>query len=186
MDGKRRTAESLGSIQSIRFEKGGHHSVHRWQSGAGQGRFKCARTLVTRRVGSCGDEFAPNTGVGHRSLTKCRGGYGFGGCTRCAVVSPTIHSADFSCCVTRSICPKRIEGRRPTPRGERTTSEKLRKVRTILSNAKSDHEGTAVFTVRRGRYQGQVGYPFNCALSSCILILLERFNLSVFSGKFLK
>lgn len=32
-------------------------------------------------------------------------------------------------------------------------------LRTILSNAKSDHKGTAVFTVRRGRYQGQVELP---------------------------
>ena len=35
----------------------------------------------------------------------------------------------------------------------------LEEVRTILSNAKSDHKGTAVFTVRRGRYQGQVELP---------------------------
>jgi S1-C subfamily serine protease len=32
-------------------------------------------------------------------------------------------------------------------------------LRTILSNAKSDHKGTAVFTIRRGRYQGQVEMP---------------------------
>lgn len=35
----------------------------------------------------------------------------------------------------------------------------LEDVRTILSNAKSDHKGTAVFTIRRGRYQGQVELP---------------------------
>ena len=35
----------------------------------------------------------------------------------------------------------------------------LEEVRTILSNAKSDHKGTAVFTIRRGRYQGQVELP---------------------------
>lgn len=32
-------------------------------------------------------------------------------------------------------------------------------LRTILSNAKSDHKGTAIFTIRRGRYQGQVEMP---------------------------
>lgn len=35
----------------------------------------------------------------------------------------------------------------------------LDEVRTILSNAKSDHKGTAIFTIRRGRYQGQVELP---------------------------
>ena len=34
--------------------------------------------------------------------------------------------------------------------------ESMTEIRTILSNAKSDHKGSAVFTVRRGRYQGQV------------------------------
>ena len=35
----------------------------------------------------------------------------------------------------------------------------LSEVRTILTNAKSDHKGSAIFTVRRGRYQGQVELP---------------------------
>ena len=37
--------------------------------------------------------------------------------------------------------------------------ESMTEIRTILSNAKSDHKGSAVFTVRRGRYQGQVELP---------------------------
>lgn len=32
-------------------------------------------------------------------------------------------------------------------------------VRTIVANAKSDHKGSAIFTVRRGRYQGQIELP---------------------------
>lgn len=35
----------------------------------------------------------------------------------------------------------------------------LEEVRTIVANAKSDHKGAAIFTVRRGRYQGQVELP---------------------------
>ena len=37
--------------------------------------------------------------------------------------------------------------------------QSMAEIRTILSNAKSDHKGSAVFTVRRGRYQGQVELP---------------------------
>ncbi len=35
----------------------------------------------------------------------------------------------------------------------------LEDVRTIIGNAKSDHKGNAVFTIRRGRYQGQIELP---------------------------
>jgi serine protease Do/serine protease DegQ len=37
--------------------------------------------------------------------------------------------------------------------------QSMTEIRTILSNAKSDHKGSAVFTIRRGRYQGQVELP---------------------------
>lgn len=37
--------------------------------------------------------------------------------------------------------------------------QSMAEIRTILSNAKSDHKGSAVFTIRRGRYQGQVELP---------------------------
>ncbi len=41
--------------------------------------------------------------------------------------------------------------------GQRVSN--LEDLRTILSNAKSDHKGSAIFTIRRGRYQGQVELP---------------------------
>ena len=41
--------------------------------------------------------------------------------------------------------------------GQRVSS--MEEVRTIIGNAKSDHKGSAVFTIRRGRYQGQVELP---------------------------
>ena len=41
--------------------------------------------------------------------------------------------------------------------GQRVSS--MDEVRTILGNAKSDHKGSAIFTIRRGRYQGQIELP---------------------------